>query len=355
MVEPPPNRTVLLNDLGPGKRYRMVVDVVGSPSLSGPAIEFTVPPSPRLISTYTPTVRITNYQHPILVETREEIIPDYVHPVDKNYESTISVFAGDPGGKNYRLTIPGRKPPKGKDIRVSGRSVVYGTTDPLYYDWLDYNVTGVSGDLVRTTAKPGGRKSTGEGSRVGWGKAPWNKNTGGYRKTQHWDDAEFNGAAFSDVDTSKSGMKAHWNEYTKGYQPDPTGYRIILVPGFETRWDAEVSLPTEIVNSGVFNSTGNGNFRYLPVFFYIKNGAYYNMDDTPMTAPLALSTFPDVIPLNATDTNMANDTRRDYRFSIARYERQGASWVPEWMQVDTRYESNPVMSNVIISQPARRI
>jgi hypothetical protein len=354
MVEPRPNRTVLLNNLIPGKRYRMVVDVPATPSLSAPSIEFTVPPSPRLISTYTPTVKITNYQHPILVNTRVGDIPDYVNPVDKNYVSAISVFAGTGGSKNYRLTIPGRKPPKGKKIRVSGRSVIYADTDPLYYDWLDYTVDSISGDLVRCTAKPGGRKSTGEGSRVGWGKAPWNKNTGGFRKTQHWDDAEYNGKAFSDVDSSKSGMKASWSETTKGYQPD-TIWRWELQPGFETRWDAEVSLPTEIVNSGVFNSTGNGNFRYLPVFFYIKNGIYYNMDDTLMTAPLALSTFPSVIPLNATDTNMANDTRRDYRFSIARYERQGASWVPEWMQVDTRYESNPVMSNVIISQPARRI
>ena len=51
-----PNVELRIPGLVPGKRYRMVVETT-TESVVGPSIEFTVPSSPRLISTYTPTYK----------------------------------------------------------------------------------------------------------------------------------------------------------------------------------------------------------------------------------------------------------------------------------------------------------
>jgi hypothetical protein len=357
MVEPAPNKTVKLRNLVPGKRYRMVVDVVGSPFLSAPSIEFTVPPSPRLISTYQPTVKIVEEPYTVQIAKEFPVVTTVNIPA-KNHAQTITRFGATNNSNKYSLRIPGTKPPIGAVVRISGRSQIWGTTDPLYYDWLDYKVTSINGNEVKCTGTPGYRAKHGEGSRVKWGGAPWNKNSGGYRKTQHWDDSGNNGKAFDDPDSTKSGMVAYWYTGPESYRVDG-GVEIKYVPELRKKYRAEVSLPQEIIDSGIFNSDSKGIYRYLPVFFYIKGGRYYNLDDTEVTSfpalPLARSFFPNPIPVTQTDFDMGNDTSRSYVFTIARYKDNTTSWIPTWMQVTNLYEGNPRMQNVVLSQPARRI
>jgi len=55
---------------------------------------------------------------------------------------------------------------------------------------------------------------------------------------------------------------------------------------------------------------------------------------------------------------MASQTEtatRDYRFTIARYELMGSSWVGYWVQKNETYETiGPSFSRVIFSQSAVR-
>jgi hypothetical protein len=93
------------------------------------------------------------------------------------------------------------------------------------------------------------------------------------------------------------------------------------------------------------------------VFFYIKNGIYYYLNDTVMGVnPPSYSTKPSTILLTERNANIGGQQEsvaRDYRFTVARYEKQGSSWVGYWMQKDETYETiGPSVSRVIYSQSA---
>lgn len=363
-----PNKTVKLRNLVPNKKYRMVIDIPEMPSLSAPAIEFTVPPSPRLISTYQPTIKID--PEPYTVTTSyEEVVPgSTVNVAAENIAETISKFSGTDNTYNYVLRIPGRKPAIGTVLTVSGVSELWKAnrsanqgTDPLYYDWIDYTVTSISGNDVSCTGSRGWRANSGSGSRKAWGQAPWDGirrtvSPWTERDTRSWNDTKnANGKSFSGNSTTKSGMIAYWSIPGYSYK-NPDGKVTKYTTETKYRYNATISLPQEIINTGVFDSSGSGSYRYLPVFFYIKNGRYYNFDNTEMTSvPLALNSIPDPIPVTGIDYDMGNDEAKDYRFTVARYKQVGQSWVPSWLQTDVTYQTSPSISKVIYSQTARKI
>lgn len=123
----------------------------------------------------------------------------------------------------------------------------------------------------------------------------------------------------------------------------------------------DVSVPEELSTSLMNDST----MFDKPVFFYIKNGSYFYLDNSAVSAyPPSLTSKPSTIPLterNADITTVDGSPNnelaaRDYRFTVARYELMGSSWVGYWMQKDELYEKiGPAFSRVIYSQSAVKV
>lgn len=353
-----PNVELRIPGLIPGKRYRMVVETT-SESVVGPSIEFTVPSSPRLISTYTPTYR--KIERPWsssydvwtkITEGGEFNIPaqnktgtiNQMKTKNLSFEYTFNFTSTDKPAVNQLFTISGS----------SDRWTTAVNTEPFYYDWLNYTVTKVSGNTITATGSPSAKKTNGSGTFVGWGKAPWNakKVTGGvqYYDTRHWDNADYNGKGF-DTSTKNRSIGASWTiAGGKGYTDPTYDWRTKTDSGTYT--DIEVSIPAELQTPNSLQNSAN--LKHVPVFFYIKNGVFYNVDDNTVmgTTPRAISTMPATIAMKQTNLDVGTDVR-DYRFTIATYTKQGSSWVGEWQQVSDEYETvGPSMSRVIYSKSA---
>lgn len=354
-----PNVELRIPGLVPGKRYRMVVETT-SESVVGPSIEFTVPSSPRLISTYTPTYRkITRPWSSSYNEWAITVSGSDWSIAAQNQSATFNQMKTKNNSFEYTFNFSsGTKPSVGQVFTISNASDLWTTkvnTEPFYYDWLDYTVTGVSGNTITATGSPNPtKKASGSGTRVGWGKAPWNETkkvgTVQYYDTRHWDNASYNGKGF-DTSTKTRTITASWTiPGSSGRTADQYGWVTKTSSGNYT--DIEVSIPAELQTpQALQNST---NLKHIPVFFYIKNGVFYNVDDNTVmsTTPRALSTMPTTIPMSQTNLDVGNDVR-DYRFTIATYTKQGSSWVGEWQQTYEEYESiGPSMSRVVYSKSA---
>ena len=361
-----PNVEVRVPGLVPGKRYRMIVETT-TESVVGPSIEFTVPSSPRLISTYTPkykrdvkTYTVPGFKWGITVTgSNWEIKPKNVTSIAdqmiiaKSFDYVFRIVAGQPF------------PPKDQVFEILGASERITTkvnTEPFYYDWLDYTAGKKSQNLLNAKGSPNPtKKKNGLGTHVGWGKAPWNaaktvtlpngkKVT--YKNTDHWDNSKFNGKGF-DPETKNKTITLSWTiPGSSGRTADQYGW--IPDDKQETKVNITVSVPEELQAPNVLQNSDN--IKHIPVFFYIKGGVFYNVDDNTVmgTTPRAIpaSAMPSTIPMSQTNLDVGTDVR-DYRFTIATYTKSGSSWVGEWQQVADTYDSvGPSMSRVIYSKSA---
>lgn len=345
-----PTSQIRIPDLVPGKRYRMVVST-NDTSETAPSIEFVVPTSPRLLSTYTPTCTVTTINYP---QTGGDIIgyvdvygPDpapYTVSTSTPYSGTTkggTFRNGDSTYTNYKMTIAsGSVPSKGQTFSITGAST---GSAPYYYDWLVYTVTSVSGQVVYATAVLGKTTSY---------SAKWLGQKGN---------------PFTDIATTV-GSKAptlSWS-ITTSETIDPSApylrtdpiYSAIVPASSETYVD--LNIPIEIS----YSLANYDTVVDIPIFMYKKNGQYYYFDDTLVNDskvggilnPQTLSSKPSPIPMKKRNEKVNSDaSNRDYRFTIARYTFTGTSWTGKWLQTEDRFINTQVIEDVIMSQSAVRV
>jgi hypothetical protein len=328
---------VSIPNLVSGQRYRMVVESRNNPSLVGPSIEFVVPPTPRFLSTYQPLYRIVSEPWSTTTETTVTIPGE-----------TIAAGSIQAGG-SFSKTITGWK--RGSNIsppyqfyvdNVSGLTngqqfTVNGMSQPAggdYYDRLIYTVSGnPSGTTVGATAViPNPVPS---GFTTSW------KNAKGAPLVTSTTTSNNGVLNFSLPSIPATNQTAASTEKTTSTTQSGTKYHV------------DVSAPQEILTLLISDET---MFDAI-VFFYIKNGSYYYLNNSPMNVnPPSYSTKPSTILLTERNANIGEQNEsvaRDYRFTVARYEKQGSSWVGYWMQKDDSYELiGPSLSRVYYSQSA---
>lgn len=331
------NVEVNIPNLVSGQRYRMVVESRSNPSLVGPSIEFVVPPTPRLLSSYQPLFNVIS--EPWSTTTTETVtVPG------------ATVLAGSiQAGGNFSKSITGWK--RGNNIfppyqfyvnDISGlgngqQFTVYGMSSPAggdYYDRLVYTVQGqpVGTTVGATAVIPSPVPSGFTASWKSAAGAPLVAST----TTSNNGTLSFSLPAIPATNqTAASTTKTNTNTQSG------------------TKYHVDVSVPQEISTSLVNTST----MFDKPVFFYIKNGSYFYLDNTAVSAyPPSLTSKPTTIPLTERNAEIGAQTEsaaRDYRFTIARYELTGSSWVGYWIQKNETYETiGPAFSRVIFSQSA---
>lgn len=344
------NAEIKIPNLTPGKRYRMVIETTNSAgqvnvgTTSMPSIEFNVPASPRLLSTYRPTYRVFTTNYPATggeitgyTDVYGEDPPPYVSSTTTNYSAAISTSTFRSSDGWYKMTVANGHsvPSAGQSFRVSGAS--FGAA-PYYYDWLNYSVSRVSGNTVYATATLG--------------------DTTNYPKS--WKSQ--NGKPFSDIakTVGSRAVTISWS-VTSSTTVDPSAPFIrkdpiysAIVPAYSIS-DVELTLPTEVASSLLNTET----VVDIPIFAYIKSGVYYYFNDVTMNStkvggilrPPAISSKPTTIPLSAKNLNANADiVNRDYRFTIARYEYNGTSWNGYWLQSDNTFASEQSPNKIIYSQ-----
>ena len=339
---------VSIPNLVSGQRYRMVVESRNNPSLVGPSIEFVVPPTPRFLSTYQPLYNVV--AEPWSTSTTVNVTVPGTTIAAGTYQ------AAGPASVNIEGWYRGNNiyPPYQFKVNDTGgitqgqEFTVYGMSDPAgsdYYDRLIYTVvdafgspappgiTGVVSPTIRATARiPNPVPS---GFTTSWKQAAGAPLVAALR-TNNTGTLNFNRLAIPATD-----------------QPAISTTKPVTTTQSGTKYHVDVSAPQEISTFLISDET----MFDAVVFFYIKNGVYYYLDDTLMSVnPPSYSTKPPTILLTERNANIGEQNEsiaRDYRFTVARYEKQGSSWVGYWMQKDDSYELvGPSLSRVYYSQSA---
>ena len=334
-------KEIVIPNLIPGKRYRMVVETpatTGESTLLAPSIEFVVPSAPRLISTYRPTYAVVPESWSTSATTTTTVVG-----------STVNV--GDiQSAKSYRHYTTGWSRSKG-----SRRYVIYTDTYPEsigqsqlmwtdhhdgYYKQLVFNFAGITYGPYTVVNDNGGKQYPPYAIHLD----AVNQKYSGYGRT---------GDAYS---TSTSSSNQHLT-YSRPALPatayknaDTTSSKTTTSTG--TYHHVDVTVPSEI-QKDLYVKPLEGVAK-IPVFFYIKNGVSYYLDNTVVGAnPLNLASVP-LLEMKKRNSRADSDVgSRDYRFTIARYNKQGSTWVGEWEQKMDTYESiGPSFSRVVVSQSA---
>lgn len=343
-----PNTEIKIPNLTPGKRYRMVVSTNTETNgvantTSAPSLEFVVPTSPRLLSTYTPTYSIISEPWSTTTYVTQSVAGTVV--------TAGSIRAASSSSKNITGWTRGNNiyPPyqfkvnNSTDLTVGQQFTVYGMSSPSggdYYDRLIYTVVAVGTNYVGATAKI--PSPTPSGFTTSWksaGGAPLVTNT----TTGNTGVLNYSLSAIPATDQTVAANPA-----------------TITTPSVTsgTHYHVDVSVPAELQATLVNKAT----MFDLPIFFYIKNGVYYYLDDTQMTTSvLSLSSKPSTIKLTARNLNIGADynistgisSSRDYRFTVARYTQQGSSWTGKWLQKDVTYDTiGSALNRIVYSQSA---
>lgn len=327
------NTEIILKNLAPGKRYRMVVESSSNPDLVAPSIEFNVPASPRLISEYTPRVSLDNSRSTSGITVGTNTI------AAQDVSRSVTDWSRTTGSYNYTFwcnSTAGLS--NGMVVRLDGISS--GTHE--YYDRLKYTVYEVGAGYFRATASYDPNFQTFCHDNHYPSKV---SKKAGYSSVERWE--YIDGRAMS---TGTNGNVA-------------TAYYTI--PGSSTRtetpWsnpvtDVTVTLPDELIKNPEY-LVGNQTVRYLPIFFYNTaanlTGSYKNLDGTNLSlTPLSYntSTMPKNMPVSASQLSIPDRTGfKDYRFSIIRYVLTGSTWVGSWAQTTTG-DTPSNFSQVIISK-----
>ena len=345
----------------PGRRYRMVIETANSAgnitvgTTSVPSIEFVVPSANQLLSTYVPSysVRVDNFPSPPQTIIGYNPVPDtpnadIVETVQlaKSKTCNNSPILSSGGNYVFRFASLAGVPPVGTVFSVSGVASQPGTSH--YYNNLLYTVQShtTSNNIVAVG------KLNGEG---GWsGQSTTTKN--------RWRNQA--GKPFSDINTTAAGGNPtlYWSEpgtkITKVAPtvnaPEPIYSEKIAAYSIT---NVTVSLPASLNLENNISIDGTRRVVEMPVFFYIQNGIFYNLDNTVMSGlPPAITSVPGAIPRSGINSNrdLAASTLalRSYRFTTARYTLENGLWSAQWSQFDDRYVSEPLMRNVIYSGQA---
>ncbi len=376
-----PTKYITLTGLVPGKRYRMVVETEDGSNLVAPSIEFVVPSSPRLLSTYTPTFSVVKAYHDIQVEAWTEEIKGAQIPgtgtKDVNNEVKFSRFVNTNGTRNYTITSSGAVPPKDQTFTVSG---VSSGSAPFYFNWLVYTVTStgknpftasaVGQDVYKAALSPGGWRVISSTSTSN--RAKVTDGNGVLWSTK-------NGIGWGDVKTN-SDMKMYWT--TKGipaaYYKDTKPEKYMKdVPNGGVHYHVDLTVPSEVQGQLAWTDT----VKDIPVFFYINNNTFYDFNDKAFSDPLnSIVNTSNMSPLSLSTSNLNQiyadasgnrimtkrnqkvnvydnttgtfSTTRSYRFSIVRYTRPpgGSTWTGSWLQTELSFDSTPTPDKIIYSQ-----
>ena len=332
------NVEVSIPNLVSGQRYRMVVESTTNPSLVGPSIEFVVPPTPRLLSSYQPLYAVT--AEPYRTETATTVTVPGTTILAGSIQAAANLSKNITGWKRgnniyppYQFNVNNvTSLNNGQQFTIYNMSQVAGGG---YYDRLIYTVVSVSATTVGATAViPNPTPSGFETSWISAGGAPLVSST----TTNNTGTLNFSLPAIPATNQTATSTSTPTTTIDEG-----------------TRYHVDVSVPQEISTSLINTST----MFDKPVFFYIKNGSYFYLDNTSASAyPPSLASKPSTIPLTQRNPDVASDAEtatRDYRFTIARYELTGSSWVGYWLQKNETYETiGPSFSRVIFSQSAVR-
>jgi hypothetical protein len=358
--------------LVPGKRYRMVIETANSAgnitvgTTSVPSIEFVVPSANQLLSTYVPnySTSVTSYpdvQGPqnnvgVIVPSKTPTIPGkYKEPptnVSKSKACDNTVLTYGSGFTKYlfRFASTAGAPPVGTDFRASGMSS--GGSD--YYDNLIY---------TRTADDPGGGNIVAT-ARLQSSNYDFPNQTNAQDKIwrtrggQHWGAADLKSTAGSSKPTLRwTESYREWIEPSGGQDNSyPAAPTYDIIPGYSII-TVTVSLPASINLENNISRDGKRVVE-LPVFFYIENGIFKDMNNNVMSGlPPAITGVPSAIPRTATnvnpkEVNSSQITLRSYRFTTAKYTLDNGLWSAQWSQFDDRYVSEPLMRNVIYSGQA---
>ncbi len=374
-------KEIIIPGLIPGKRYRMVVETEDGSNLAAPSVEFVVPSSPRLLSTYTPTYSVVKAFHDTEgtydpPPTGGGQIPGTPTPAVNN-NIRFSKFVNKNATNEYTITSTGAVPPKDQTFTVSG---VSSGSAPYYFNWLVYTVTSSGKNPFTATGK--GQQVyidtlTPDGWRVKSTTSKANRALVTDGNGVLW--SVKNGIGWGDVKTN-SNMRMYWTTPagpTLFYdEVDPDPYPI-TIPNGGVHYHVDLTVPSEVQAQLAWTDT----VKDVPVFFYINNNNFYDFNDKSFgdplnsivnysnTSPLSLSTsnlnqiYTDgagnrVMTKRNQKVNVYNNTTgtfsttRSYRFSIVRYTRPpgGSTWTGTWLQTDSTFDSAPSPNRIVYSQ-----
>jgi hypothetical protein len=338
---------VSIPNLVSGQRYRMVVESRNNPSLVGPSIEFVVPPTPRFLSTYQPLYKVVAEPWSTTTSVTEVVEGATISAGSIQAEGPVSkTITGWKRGNNiyppYLFTVSDIG-----SVSIGQTFTVNGMSSPAggdYYDRLIYTVVTATGRLA-----PGFPSFL--PTQIGATATIPSPVPSGF--TTAWKNA--NGAPLvTNTTTSNNGtLNFTLPAIPATDQKATSTEKTTTTTQSGTKYHVDISAPQEISTFLISDET---MFDAI-VFFYIKNGIYYYLNDTVMGVnPPSYSTKPSTILLTERNANIGGQQEsvaRDYRFTVARYEKQGSSWVGYWMQKDETYETvGPSVSRVIYSQSA---
>jgi hypothetical protein len=356
---------IIVPNLVPGKRYRMVVETANSAgqinvgSTSVPSIEFVVPSANQLLSEYTPTysVRVDNYPARQGAEISRTPQPSIIHPatgywsawtnvaLSKACNNTVLTYGSGTSKYLFRFASTAGAPPVGMDFRASGISS--GGSD--YYDNLIF---------TRTPDDPGNGNivATARLQSANYDFPNQNNATDARWRTQngrHWGAADLASTAGNSKPTLR------WTEQTRSWidttpAPTPVPDKVVYAqhPAYSIT-TVTVSVPNSLKLEN--NVQNNQRVVEIPVFFYIENGIFKDMSNNVMTGePPSITSVPGAIPVSGVNVNEPNVgvSQRSYRFTVARYTQINGLWQASWSQFDDLYESERIMRHVIYSRQA---
>jgi hypothetical protein len=376
-----PRKEITIPGLVPGKRYRMVVETTDGSNLVAPSIEFVVPPSPRLLSTYTPTFSVIKAYHDIKVEAWTQEVKGEKIPgtgiAAVNNDVRFSKFVNTNAKNKYTITSTGAVPPKNQTFTVSG---VSSGSAPFYFNWLVYTVTSSDKNPFEATAvgqkvyidtlSPDGWKVNSKTSKTN--RALVTDGHGVLWSTK-------NGIGWGDVKTN-SNMRMYWQTPAIPalyYKDTPSEKYIKDVPNGGVHYHVDLTVPSEVQAQLAWTDT----VKDVPVFFYINNNIFYDFNDKPFTDPLnSIVNSANMSPLSLSTSNLNQiytdgrgnrvmtkrnqrvnvydnttgtfSTTRSYRFGVVRYTRPagGSTWTGSWLQTEAAFDSAPTPNNIVYSQ-----
>ncbi len=327
---------VTIPNLIPGKRYRMLIEPKDL-SAVGPSIEFVVPGAPRLLSTYQPSFNVIEEPWSTSTTTTTTVPGATVLAGSIRAGGAASkTISGWQRGNNlnppYRFYVNNTT-----DLYVGQPFTVYKMSNPAggdYYDRLNYTVHSIPN------------------STTVWATATIpNPAPSGF--TRSWKDAK-GAPLLKDTTTSNNGdLNYTLSPLPATNQTAASTEKTTTTTTSGKYYHVDLKVPSEITSSLV-NET---EIVDIPIFFYIKNKLFYYLDNSVMTTSVqSLSSKPTTIQFTKRNENIGSQSEseaRDYRFTIARYEKQGSSWVGDWLQKDETYDTiGPSLNRIIYSQSA---
>jgi hypothetical protein len=385
------DRTGYLKDLIPGNRYRLVVEALTNTldPIVLPSIEFVVPPSPELISSYTPVGQKTERR---LAGTK--VTPTTAVPAETG-TFNITKWSATDNGYNYRFYCNGgdyAKLKTGMKIRMVGGSTSSGISDyeddHSYYDAFDYTVTAKTSTYIDTVVSSTVTNMTTGASRA-LAPTDWcTQISGGHPRHQ-----------YSAIGSGSNQRPSGWIRFytdgralkTRNEQPN-TAVAQFYIPGIPANtiseqktysvWDVNISVPE---NFPLYRNEAEGVID-LPLFVYrnFSKRTWHLLDHTafdvlnyPITytnsqmdqilydrdgddAPRRAGVPVNDTSLNVNETSFNSTTglpvsknhTKEYYFTVIRYKKEGSLWKGSWLQSEN---SEPTVTNpelIIWSQRA---